>query len=78
VAKMTGPAGKIPVWRLDGACGKVAGDDIFLSFPKILKTAVLTFEKATPGLQIEGAIYIINPVHIPEHCIPTRKPRFKP
>jgi hypothetical protein len=56
---VTGPAGKIQVWGLDSACGRVVGDDIFVSFLEILKTV---------GLQIEGAIYIMNPVHTTEHC----------
>jgi hypothetical protein len=64
---MAGLVSAIPVWGYDSACAKEAKEDIFLSFLKILKTTVLNFMKATPGLQFDGAIYVINPAGITYH-----------
>jgi hypothetical protein len=48
---------------------KRGGEDIFLSFLKILKTTVLNLMKATPWLQFDGAIYVTNPAGITYHCV---------
>jgi hypothetical protein len=66
---MAGLVSKIPVWGHDSACAKGAGEVIFLSFLEILKTTVLNFMKATPWLQFDGAIYVINPASITYHCV---------